>query len=175
MVSKLRVATEALPAPSARRARAAGEQGHKRFTRYYTSLDTLPAQTARRARAAGEQGHKRFTRSYTLALLMLWSLLRCCSSWCSRPRRYYTLAVLMLGLLLPLLRCCSSWCWRSCSCPSCCSRCSCVAFSAWGSLVSRASRSMIARFFGPFKTTVFTVFWALFAKNVLACTREHDF
>ena len=106
----------------------------------------LPAPTARRARAAGEQGHKRFTRSYTLAVLTLWSLLRWCSWSCSRPRRSCTLAVLTLGLLLPLLRCCSSWCWRSCSCPSCCSCWSCVACNAWGSLASRASRSMIARF-----------------------------
>ena len=32
-MSKPRGATEALPAPTARRARAAGEQGHKRFIR----------------------------------------------------------------------------------------------------------------------------------------------
>ena len=110
------------------------------------ATEALPAPTARRARAAGEQGHKRFTRSCTLAVLMLWSLLLCCSSSCSRPRRPCTLAALMLGLLLPLLRCCSSWCWRSCSCPSCCSRCSCVACSACTALTSRASRSMIGRF-----------------------------
>ena len=65
------------------------------------------------------------------------------------PQAIYTLALLMIGLLLPLLCCFCSWCWRSCSCPSCCSRYSCVACSAWGSLTSRASRSMIARFRKP--------------------------
>ena len=68
------------------------------------ATEALPAPRARRARAAGEQGHKRFTRSYTLAVLTLWSLLRWCSWSRSRPRRSCTLAVLTLGLLLPLLR-----------------------------------------------------------------------
>ena len=129
-----------LPAPSARRARAAGEQGHKRFTRYYTSIDTLPAQTARRARAAGELGHM----------------------------RSYGLAVSILARLSPLSPCSSMWFWRSLSCCSSCSRCSRLACNARRSSVSRASRSMIARFiFGAKKHGIYSVLATFGEKRVL--------
>ena len=82
------------------------------------SIETLPAQTARRARAAGELGHK----------------------------RSYGLAVSTLARLSPLSPCSSMWFWRSLSCCSSCSRCSRLACNTSRSSVSRASRSMIARF-----------------------------
>ena len=76
------------------------------------------------------------------------------------PQAIYTLALLMIELLLPLLCCFCSWCWRSCSCPSCCSRYSCVACSAWGSLASRA-------FLDPKNTVCFCVLGTLGVKLLL--------
>ena len=46
--------------------------------------ETLPAPTARRGRAAGEQGHKRLYWIAVWRLSLVLPLLRCCFSWCWR-------------------------------------------------------------------------------------------
>ena len=61
------------------RARAGKEERERRNAR-----ETLPAPTARRGRAAGEQGHKRSYWIAVWRLSLLLPLLRCCFSWCWR-------------------------------------------------------------------------------------------